>query len=140
MFKSDLYASAGAACLIAALSIAGMRAASAQDLKSGEQVYQETCATCHAAGVASAPKFGDKAAWKKLLGEGQIHVTTDAWIGEGGMPAKGGRADLKLEEFARAVAFMARAGGGTWKDPDAKLLSRIAEQEKKIRAANSKKK
>jgi hypothetical protein len=46
------------------------------------------------------------------------------------MPAKGGNADLSLEEFARAAAYMARAAGGDWKDPDAKVLSRIREEEK----------
>src|SRR5438874_1489948 len=30
---------------------------------SGEQVYSTTCIACHGAGVAGAPKFGDKGAW-----------------------------------------------------------------------------
>ena len=46
------------------------------------------------------------------------------------MPPKGGKADLSLEEFARAVAYMARASGGTWKDPDAAMLKRIQAEEK----------
>jgi hypothetical protein len=47
------------------------------------------------------------------------------------MPPRGGRADLSLEEFARAVACMARAGGGNWEDPDARMLDLIREEEKK---------
>ncbi|MGA0024965.1 MAG: hypothetical protein ACO3F9_10000 [Burkholderiales bacterium] len=47
------------------------------------------------------------------------------------MPAKGGNPNLSLEEFARAAAYMARAAGGNWKDPDAKMLAAIRSEEKK---------
>ncbi len=116
------------------LTGAGVAPAGAQALKAGEQVYKEVCSVCHASGVANAPKFGDKAAWKPLIAEGQQVLTAHAWVGVRAMPAKGGRDDLKLEEFARAAAFMARAGGGNWQDPDAKMLARIADEEKKRRA------
>ena len=107
--------------------------ASAQN-KTGETVYREVCSTCHATGVAGAPKFGDKAVWKPLIEEGQPVLTAHAWVGVRAMPAQGGRADLTLAEFARAAAHMARAAGGNWKDPDAKMLAAIAEEEKKRRA------
>jgi cytochrome c5 len=103
----------------------------AQAAKSGEQVYKETCSVCHATGVANAPKFGDKAAWGPLIKEGQHVLTAHGWVGVRGMPPKGGKADLPLDEFARGVAFMARAGGGDWKDPDAAMLDRIRAEEKK---------
>jgi len=125
----------GVVAAAALLSAGMMQAASAQALKSGEQVYKEVCSVCHAAGVANAPKFGDKAVWKPLIAEGQHVLTAHAWVGVRAMPAKGGRDDLKLEEFARAAAFMARAAGGDWKDPDAKMLARIADEEKKRRAS-----
>ena len=120
------------AALLAVLLLgAGLSASlSAQELKTGEQVYKETCSACHATGAAGAPKFGDKKAWAPLIKEGQHVLTAHAWVGVRGMPAKGGKADLSLEEFARATAYMARAAGGTWKDPDAKVLSRIREEEK----------
>ena len=118
--------------LLAVLLGAGISAGlPAQGLKPGQQVYQETCFACHATGAAGAPKFGDKKAWAPLIKEGQIAPTAHAWVGVRGMPAKGGRADLGLEEFARAAAHMARAAGGDWKDPDAKLLSRIRAEERK---------
>jgi cytochrome c5 len=107
--------------------------AQAQTLKPGEQVYQETCSVCHAQGVANAPRFGDRKAWAPLIAEGQHVLTAHAWVGVRAMPAKGGREDLKLEEFARAAAYMARAAGGDWKDPDAKMLARIRSEEKKRR-------
>jgi cytochrome c5 len=107
-------------------------AAWAQAPKSGENVYQEVCAVCHAAGIANAPKFGDKAAWGPRIAEGQHVLTGEAWVGVRGMPPRGGNNDLSLDEFARAAAFMARAAGGNWQDPDAKMLARIrAEADKR---------
>ena len=32
--------------------------------RSGEQIYNSACATCHATGVANAPKVHDQAAWE----------------------------------------------------------------------------
>jgi len=98
---------------------------------SGKQVYQQTCFQCHATGVQNAPRFGDKTAWAPLLTEGQHIVTAHGWVGQRGMPPRGGRADLSLEEFARGVAYMARAGGGNWEEPDARMLDLIREEEKK---------
>jgi hypothetical protein len=42
------------------------------------------------------------------------------------MPPKGGDPNLGLEDFAKAVAYMARAAGADWKDPDAAAMKRIA--------------
>ena len=106
-------------------------AAQAQAAMAGEQVYQQVCAACHATGVAGAPKFGDRKMWAPLIKEGQSKLTADAWIGVRGMPAQGGKPDLALEDFSRAVAHMARAAGATWKDPDAALQANIR---KKVQA------
>ena len=115
-------------------------AAWAQAPKSGENVYKETCGVCHAAGVANAPKFGDKAAWGPLIAEGQHVVTAHAWVGVRAMPPRGGNMDLALDEFARAAAFMARAAGGNWPDPDARMLVRIrAEADRRENAPDAKK-
>lgn len=97
----------------------------AQPLKSGEEVYTSVCAACHGAKVENAPQLGDRKAWAPLLKEGQVTLTADGWKGVRTMPPRGGRHDLKLEEFARAVAYMARAAGGKWADPDEKLMSRL---------------
>jgi cytochrome c5 len=125
--------SCGLAVVSALLGLA-QHSVLAQTLKTGEAVYRETCSVCHAAGVAGAPKFGDKAVWKPLIAEGQAVLTAHAWVGVRAMPAKGGNDALKLEEFARAAAHMARAAGGDWKDPDAKMLAAIVAEEKKRRA------
>ncbi|MFA5353429.1 MAG: c-type cytochrome [Thermodesulfovibrionales bacterium] len=99
--------------------------------RSGEDVYKEVCSACHGTGMAGAPKFGDKGVWAPLIAEGQHVVTAHAWGGVRGMPPRGGRPDLSLEEFARAAAYMARAAGGDWKDPDAAMLKLIRSEEKK---------
>jgi cytochrome c5 len=100
-------------------------------LKSGEQVYKEVCLACHGSGVANAPKAGEPGGWAALFEEGQAVVTAHGWVGVRGMPAKGGRPDLSLEEFARATAWMARSAGGDWQDPDEAMLEVIREEEAK---------
>lgn len=88
------------------LSLALPAAVSAQTtaLKTGEQVYRETCMACHGAGVDKAPRLGDLKVWAQLHAEGQQVVTAHGWVGVRGMPPQGGRPDLRLEEFARALA------------------------------------
>lgn len=61
-------------------------------------------------------------------------LTADAWIGVRAMPPQGGDPALSLEDFSRAVAYMARAAGGNWNDPDTAMLGRIRAEEKKRRA------
>lgn len=117
-----------------------MQAGWAQTPKSGEQVYKEVCTACHATGVSNAPKFGDKKAWARLIKEGQVTLTIDGWFGVRAMPPKGGNSNLALDEFARAVAFMAGAAGANWKDPDAAMLDQLkAAEQKKLDKAKAKK-
>ena len=122
------------------LFAASMQAGWAQTPKSGEQVYKEVCTACHATGVSNAPKFGDKKAWARLIKEGEVTLTIDGWFGVRAMPPKGGNPNLALDEFARAVAFMAGAAGANWKDPDAAMLDRLkAAEQKKLDKAKAKK-
>lgn len=71
----------------------------------GKAIYDALCTTCHAAGLNSAPKFGDKAAWAPRLKDG-IEATIKIGIaGKGVMPPKGGYLGSD-EEFAAAVHYM----------------------------------
>ena len=118
--------------LVAVLASACLAtAAHADSKKSGEKVYKETCHACHATGVDDAPRFGDKAKWEPLIKEGQAIVTAHGWVGVRKMPPRGGKDHIKLEEFARAAAYMARAAGGDWKDPDDNLMKQIKLEERK---------
>jgi cytochrome c5 len=89
----------------------------------GEQVYGQVCKTCHEAGLAGAPKFGDKAAWAPRIAQGESVMTQHAIAGfqgkAGAMPAKGGNAELTDGEVHRAVVFMANQAGAAWKEPAA---------------------
>lgn len=87
--------------------------------KTGVQVYEAVCASCHTAGLLNAPKFGDKAGWGDRLKQGFETLVTHAVKGIRTMPAKGGAADLDDIEVARAVAYMGNSAGATYKEPDA---------------------
>jgi len=85
-------------------------------LKSGEDVFKAQCTTCHSAGVAGAPKFGDAAAWGARIKTGFDALVNSALHGKGAMPAQGG-GDFDDVEIARAVAYMANAGGAKFPEP-----------------------
>lgn len=128
-------------CLVSALGVFAFNAgAIAQETNVGEQTYKTTCIACHQVGINNAPKLGDKAAWAPLIKEGQDVLTAHAWVGVRAMPPKGGNPDLSLEDFSSAVAYMARAAGGSWQHPDAAMLEEIREEEaKRIKQLSSQK-
>ena len=87
----------------------------------GEQVYGQVCKTCHEAGIAGAPKTGDKAAWTPRVAQGEKTMVQHAIAGfqgkTGVMPPKGGSTDLTDEEVHRAVVYLANLVGAGWKEP-----------------------
>jgi len=91
--------------------------AAAAGIKSGEEVYKGACMACHGAGVAGAPKLGDKAGWAARIAGGQKKLVSSGMKGVRGMPPRGGAADLSDTEFERAVVYMANAAGASFKDP-----------------------
>ena len=91
--------------------------ATSRTLRSGEAVYSGLCVACHGAGVAGAPKVGNKKAWAPRIKEGFDTLVKHATEGYKGMPPKGGGADLDPQEVARAVAWMADQGGASFKEP-----------------------
>ena len=74
----------------------------------GEAVYKQACLACHAAGIANAPKFGDKAAWAPRIQTGIDAMTASVIKGKGAMPPKGGSAAPDAELRA-AVEYMVNA-------------------------------
>lgn len=85
--------------------------------KTGEQVFAAVCTACHTAGVAGAPKVGDKAAWGPFIQGGFDAMLDVALHGKGAMPAKGGNPALSDFEVARAVVYMANKSGGDLPEP-----------------------
>lgn len=55
----------------------------------GEKLYKSACVACHMAGVAGAPKLGDKAAWDKVIAKGMDAVMEITLNGKGAMPPRG---------------------------------------------------
>lgn len=87
------------------------------ELKTGEEVYNMTCATCHADGVAGAPKFGDEGEWAPYIETGYETLLEVALHGKGAMPAKGGNTSLDDLEVERAMVYMANAAGADYAEP-----------------------
>ena len=85
--------------------------------RTGKQIVETVCATCHATGLLNAPKVGDKAIWGPLIKEGHAHLTENAIKGLRQMPPRGGNPDLTDAEIARAVAFMANQAGANFTEP-----------------------
>jgi len=72
----------------------------------GKTVFDQTCVVCHGAGIAGAPKAGDKEAWAPRLKQGADTLHQSALKGKGAMPAKGGNASLTDADVNAAVDYM----------------------------------
>ena len=72
----------------------------------GKAVYEANCQACHAAGVAGAPKLGDKAAWAPRIGTGVAALQASAIKGKNAMPPKGGNLSLSDDDVKAAVDYL----------------------------------
>lgn len=71
-------------------------------------LYTQACQLCHAAGVAGAPKLGDKAAWAPRIAEAKDvdGLTAIVIKGKGAMPPKGGAMTASDADIKAVVAYM----------------------------------
>lgn len=76
----------------------------------GKAVYDRVCIACHQAGVAGAPKFGDKAAWAPRIATGMDALYASVLKGKGAMPPKGGQMAAPDTEIKAGVDYMVAAG------------------------------
>ncbi|SMP64412.1 c-type cytochrome [Noviherbaspirillum suwonense] len=87
-------------------------AAATVSADAGKKLYDTACVACHGAGIAGAPKFGDKAAWADRIKQGQNVMYEHAIKGfqgkNGMMPPKGG-STASDDEVKAAVDYMAAA-------------------------------
>jgi cytochrome c5 len=99
-----------ALAIVAANPPAGGAAPAVALPANGEEAYKAACATCHSAGIAGAPKSGDRAAWAPRIAQGKEVLYRHAIEGfqgkNGVMPAKGGRADLPDDLIRQTVDYM----------------------------------
>lgn len=104
----------------------------------GAQVFQSACVVCHGAGLAGAPKAGDKTAWKELIGEGHTDLWGGAMTGVRRMPPMGGDPGLTDMEVALAVNHMVELAGGKFPTPTpASLKVARLDGEKELKKRNT---
>jgi cytochrome c5 len=76
----------------------------------GGAAYDTGCVACHGAGIAGAPKAGDKGAWGPRIAQGKATLYKHAIEGFNGktgvMPAKGGQAAWPDDLVKQAVDHM----------------------------------
>jgi len=75
----------------------------------GKKIYDTKCFMCHAAGVANAPKLGDKAAWEPRIATGMDAMLAVAIKGKGAMPPKGTCMDCSDDDLKAAIQYMVDA-------------------------------
>jgi cytochrome c5 len=89
---------------------------SVHETRTGEQVFKAQCTNCHLAGLVGAPKFGDAGAWGPRIKTGFDALWNSALKGKNAMGAQGG-GEFTNFEIARAVVYMANAGGAKFPEP-----------------------
>jgi cytochrome c5 len=111
-----VYAGDTGRAAMAAAEAAAAKAAASQvaygGTTDGKTIYENLCHSCHTAGVAGAPKLGDKAAWAPRLAQGLDTLVKHAIEGYKGpdgnmMPAKGGNPSLTDAQVKAAVTWIA---------------------------------
>ena len=104
---------AGAPAPAPATTTAAAPAAAPAENTAGKSVFNKTCALCHAAGVAGAPKPGDKADWGPRIAQGNDVLYKHAIEGftgaKGQMPPRGGATTLTDDDVKSAVNYMVDA-------------------------------
>ena len=100
-----------------AATMAPVAAMAQGDGRSGKEVVDAVCGTCHATGANGSPKIGDRKAWSKRAEQGLNGLTKHALEGIRKMPAHGGNTGLSDLEIGRAVTYMVNQSGGHWVEP-----------------------
>lgn len=105
---AERIAPVGSVCLVGqpCASAAPVVAAASGEPKSGEEIYNGACTTCHSVGVAGAPKFGNADDWAPYIAKGIETLTANAISGIGAMPPMGTCASCSNDDIAKAVVYM----------------------------------
>lgn len=102
-------ASATATAAAPAPAGSGAAAPAAVAKADGKALYESVCIACHGAGVAGAPKVGDKSEWAPIIAQGEAVLYDRAIHGytgkRGVMPPKGG-SNASDDAVKAAVDYM----------------------------------
>ena len=74
--------------------------------KSGKDIYNSVCMSCHMSGAAGAPITGKVDQWSERIAKGNDTLYNNAINGIGVMPAKGGLMSLSDGDVKLAVDYM----------------------------------
>jgi cytochrome c5 len=89
--------------------------------RTGKDVVDSLCISCHGTGAGGAPKIGDQKAWAARESQGLTGLTKHALEGIRQMPPHGGNPKLSDAEIERAITYMVNQSGGHWAEPTNKL-------------------
>ena len=103
---AERLAPAGEVVLEGDVAAAAPAASASAEPRSGQQVYDTKCFTCHATGAAGAPKVGSASDWTDRIAQGIETVYANAINGIRGMPPKGLCMDCSDDEMNAAVDYM----------------------------------
>ena len=87
-------------------------ASTASAPRAGKEIVEARCGSCHTEGKGGAPKIGDRSEWAPHLSKGLDATVRSAIAGHGGMPARGGLANLTDQEVRSAIVYMFSASKG----------------------------
>lgn len=93
--------------------------------RTGAEIVNEVCASCHKHGENGAPRIGDRSAWAKRKAQGLTTLSQHAADGLRAMPAHGGSADLSRADLERAIIYMVNQSGADWIEPVNKGKTRV---------------
>lgn len=75
-------------------------------VRSGKEIYEISCAMCHATPAMGAPVFGNVESWSSIIAKGEEALINNAINGINAMPPMGTCADCSTDEMASTVKYM----------------------------------
>lgn len=103
---AERIAPAGSVCMSGDDCAAAPAPAAASGPRSGEEIYNAACTTCHAIGVSGAPRLGNAEEWAPRIAAGSDSLFNNAWNGLNAMPAKGLCMDCSEDEIKEVIEYM----------------------------------
>jgi len=74
--------------------------------QSPEDIFTNSCNSCHGSGIMGAPKFGDAAEWTVRLAKGEDILIQNAIDGVNAMPPRGTCASCSDDDIAATVKYI----------------------------------